>query len=298
MTQLTGRVAIITGAGRGIGASIAQRFAAEGASVVLNDLGTSTDGSGTDLGPVSEIADAITASGGAAVADGGDIADTATGERLVKLAVDNFGRLDAVVNVAGILRDKMVFNMSDQEWDSVIRVHLRGHFSTLRPASAYWREQHNPDGHFRIINFTSSAGLEGSPGQANYGAAKLGVVGLTYALAQGLARYGVTANAISPSAATRLIAGVAPGMNLEDNPEMSPDNIATLAAYLASDKSDWLSGRVLASRGYEVALYNNPAPIAKVAGDAPWTIEGLAAAAEREFRSLADGLPPSVFVRG
>jgi NAD(P)-dependent dehydrogenase (short-subunit alcohol dehydrogenase family) len=208
MGVIDGRVAIITGGARGIGASISRLFASEGAALVINDLGGGPDGAGGDQGPAKQITDEIAAAGGQAIADGGDIADVATGERLVNTAVDQFGRLDIVVNVAGILRDRMIFNLSEQDWDEVIRVHLKGHYSTVRPASAYWRGQRNPAGHYRIINFTSISALDGSPGQPNYAAAKMGIVGLTYSLAQGLARYGVTANAIAPGAATRLTATV------------------------------------------------------------------------------------------
>ena len=208
MGVIDGRVAIITGGGRGIGASIARLFAAEGAAVVINDLGGNADGTGSDEGPAKQMADEITDAGGQAVADGGDIADVATGERLVRTAVERFGKLDIVVNVAGILRDRMIFNLPEADWDEVIRVHLKGHYSTVRPAAAYLREQRNPAGHYRVINFTSVSGLDGSPGQPNYAAAKMGIVGLTYSLAQGLARYGVTANAIAPGAATRMTATV------------------------------------------------------------------------------------------
>src|SRR5580693_5026469 len=268
MGVIDGRVAIITGGGRGIGASISRLFAREGAALVINDLGAHPDGTGSDEGPAKQIAEQITAAGGAAVADGGDIGDVATGERLVDTAVKEFGKLDIVVNVAGILRDRMIFNLTENDWDEVIRVHLKGHYSTVRPASAYWREQRNPQGHYRVINFTSVSGLDGSPGQPNYAAAKMGIVGLTYSLAQGLARYGVTANAIAPGAATRLTATVPADRRVsgEDRPspddiERSPDNIAPLALYMASERSDWLTGRVVSSAGFEVGLYENPTVI-------------------------------------
>jgi NAD(P)-dependent dehydrogenase (short-subunit alcohol dehydrogenase family) len=300
MGVIDGRVAIITGGARGIGASISRLFAAEGASVVINDLGGSPDGTGSDQGPAKQIADEIAAAGGTAVADGSDIADVATGERLVRTAVEQFGRLDVVVNVAGILRDRMIFNLPEADWDEVIRVHLKGHYSTVRPASAYWREQRNPGGHYRIINFTSSSGLEGSPGQPNYAAAKMGIVGLTYSLAQGLARYGVTANAIAPGAATRLTATVPADRRLGEvdetvRPEMSPDNIAPVALYLASERSDWLTGRVVSSMGFDVGLYENPQMIRQISAPEPWQYDRLAAAIERSFRPAADGLPPSIF---
>jgi NAD(P)-dependent dehydrogenase (short-subunit alcohol dehydrogenase family) len=292
MGTLEGRVAVITGGGRGIGAAIARRFAAEGAAVVINDLGSTADGTGGDAGPAAQVAEEIKASGGQALADGGDVADTATGQRLVDMAVDTFGKLDAIVNVAGILRDRMIFNLTEEDWDQVIRVHLRGHYSTIRPASAYFRQQRNPQGHYRIINFTSSSGLQGSPGQPNYAAAKMGIVGLTYSLAQGLAKYGVTANAIAPTAATRLVATVAHG---ELPAELAADNVAPLAAFLAGTRSDWLTGRVLSAAGHRVGLYANPVEIGEVNADVPWETEDLAEAIEAKFRPLADGLPYSVF---
>jgi NAD(P)-dependent dehydrogenase (short-subunit alcohol dehydrogenase family) len=260
---------------------------------VINDLGTAADGTGADAGPAAQVAEEINAAGGRAIADGGDIADTANGERHVAAAVDSFGKLDVVVNAAGILRDRMIFNMSEEEWDLVIRVHLRGHYSTVRPASAYFRGQRNPRGRFRIINFTSGSGLQGSPGQPNYAAAKMGIVGLTYSLAQGLARYGVTANAIAPTAATRLIAGLPKTHELP--PDLDAGNVAPLAAYLAGTRSDWLSGRVLSSAGHRIALYANPREIGTVEADTPWDTEKLAEEIEGTFRPLADGLPASVF---
>jgi len=302
MGVIDGRVAIITGGGRGIGASISRLFAKEGAKVVINDLGGHTDGTGGDEGPARDIAEEIVAAGGAAVADGGDIGDVATGERLVDTAVKEFGRLDIVVNVAGILRDRMIFNLSENDWDEVIRVHLKGHYSTVRPAAAYWREQRNPQGHYRVINFTSVSGLDGSPGQPNYAAAKMGIVGLTYSLAQGLARYGVTANAIAPGASTRLTATVPQDKRVvreaapsEEDLERSPDNIGPVALYMASEQSDWLTGRVVSSSGYEVGLYENPQVIRQISSTAPWEYDKLAAQLERSFRPAADGLPSSVF---
>jgi len=299
MGTLDGRVAIVTGAGRGIGASIARLFAAEGAKLVLNDLGGGPDGRGGDDGPAREVAESVNEAGGQAVADGGDVADSATGERLVNLALENYGRLDIVVNSAGILRDKMIFNLPEEDWDAVIRVHLRGHYCTIRPAAAYWREQRNPDGHFRIINFTSDSGLQGSPGQPNYAAAKMGIIGLTSSLANGLARYGVTANSIAPGALTRLSGAIPADKGLGRDPErdrvLSPDNIAPIAAYLAGTDSDWLSGRTLGAAAYEVRLWNDPQVIDTIESDGPWELQDLAARLEKSFRPKADGLRPSVF---
>lgn len=240
-----------------------------------------------------QVVEEINGSGGQAVADDGDVADLATGERLVATAVERYGKLDVLVNVAGILRDRMIFNMPEEDWDAVIRVHLKGHYSTIRPASAYFRGQRNPGGNYRIINFTSVSGLQGSPGQPNYAAAKMGVVGLTYSLAQALGRYGVTANAIAPGAATRLT-GVLPAES--DAGELAADNIAPIALYLASERSGWLSGRTVAAMGYEVGLYSNPEVIRQVNGTGPWEFEHLARVVESNFRPAADGPPPSVFV--
>ena len=302
MGVIDGRVAIITGGARGIGASISRLFAAGGRVAGHQRPGRRADGSGGDEGPAKQIADEIVAAGGAAVADGGDIGDVATGERLVRTAVERFGRLDIVVNVAGILRDRMIFNLAEQDWDEVIRVHLKGHYSTVRPASAYWREQRNPQGHYRVINFTSVSGLDGSPGQPNYAAAKMGIVGLTYSLAQGLARYGVTANAIAPGAATRLTATIPADKRVrrderpsDEDLRMSPDNIAPVALYLASERSDWLTGRVISAAGFDVGLYENPQIIRQLSAPAPWEYDRLAAAMEVSFRPAADGLPRSLF---
>jgi NAD(P)-dependent dehydrogenase (short-subunit alcohol dehydrogenase family) len=289
MGSLDGRVAIVTGAGRGIGRSTALLLAREGASVVVNDLGGAMDGTGADAGPAHDVVAEIASDGGKAIANGADIADHAAAEGLIKAAIAEFGRLDVVVNVAGILRDRMIFNMSEQEWDDVIRVHLKGTFNTSKFAAAHWRSLREETAQNRIINFTSVSGLHGAPGQPNYAAAKMGIVGLTWSCANSLAKYGVTCNAVSPAAATRMTDSIPTDRRRTDrptdeDPRRSPDNVATVVAYLASERSGWLNGRIVHSAGYEVALYNNMAPAVRILGEKPWDLEHLATEVERTFR--------------
>jgi NAD(P)-dependent dehydrogenase (short-subunit alcohol dehydrogenase family) len=286
MGTLDGRVAIVTGAGRGIGRSVASLLAREGAAVVVNDRGVAVDGSGSDAGPAQQAVDEITAAGGKAIANGADISDHGAAEDLIKTAIGEFGQLDVVVNVAGILRDRMVFNMTEQEWDDVIRVHLKGTFNTTKFASAHWRSLRDESAQNRIINFTSVSGLHGAPGQPNYAAAKMGIVGLTYSSAHALAKYGVTVNAISPAAATRMTDSVPTERQrsrTETADERSPDNVAPVVAYLASERSGWINGRIVHSSGYEVSLYSDPHPVIRVIGTEPWELDRLADQVERSF---------------
>jgi len=293
MARLDGRVAIVTGAGRGIGRSVARLLASEGASVVVNDLGSAVDGSGHDSGPAHDVVAEIAEAGGKAVANGADISVFAAAESLVQTAIGEFGRLDILVNVAGILRDRMVFNMTEQEWDDVIRVHLKGTFNTTRFASAHWRSLRDSSAQNRIINFTSVSGLHGAPGQPNYAAAKMGIVGLTWSSARALGKYGVTANAISPGAATRMTDSVPTGRRRTrpDVDEWSPDNVAPIVAYLASERSGWITGRIIHSSGYEVSLYSNPEPVVRIIGTGPWQPDALAEQVERSFGPLLGRAP-------
>src|SRR5215469_7633260 len=285
MGRLDGRVAIVTGAGRGIGRSVATLMASQGASVVVNDVGSEVDGSGRDAGPAKQVVEEISAAGGKAVANGADVSDHAAAEAMIVSAIERFGRLDVLVNVAGILRDRMVFNMTEQEWDDVIRVHLRGSFNTTKFAAAHWRSLREPEAQNRIINFTSVSGLHGAPGQPNYAAAKMGIVGLTYSCANALGKYGVTVNAISPGAATRMTDSVPTERRRAraSADEWSPDNVAPIVGYLASEQSGWITGRIVHSSGYEVALYSNPEPVVRIIGSGPWDADALAVQVERSF---------------
>ena len=290
MPSLDGRVAIVTGAGRGIGRSTALLLAAEGASVVVNDLGANLDGTGRDTSPAQLVVDEITAAGGKAIANGADVSDHGAAEGLIKSAIAEFGRLDVLVNVAGILRDRMIFNMSEQEWDDVIRVHLKGSFNTSKFAAAHWRSLREETAQNRIINFTSVSGLHGAPGQPNYAAAKMGIVGLTWSCANSLGKYGVTCNAVSPTAGTRMTDSVPDerrrtGHPSNDEVRRSPDDVAKVVAYLASERSGWLTGRIVHSSGFEVSLYNNPEPVVRLLSQQPWELDELAAQVEKSFRT-------------
>jgi len=244
MGALEGRVAIITGAGRGIGREHALLFAAEGAKVVVNDLGGAPDGGGSDRTAAEQVADEITATGGEAVANADDVADWEGGQRLINAAVESFGRLDVLVNNAGILRDRVIVNMTENEWDDVIKVHLKGHFVPTRWAATYWREQTKAGVEVKanIVNTSSTSGLIGNPGQTNYGAAKAGIGAFSSICSQELSRYGVRTNCISPAARTRLTEAT-PGLGeVVKAPAdeavfdiWDPANISPLVAYLAME---------------------------------------------------------------
>jgi NAD(P)-dependent dehydrogenase (short-subunit alcohol dehydrogenase family) len=256
-----GRVAIVTGAGRGIGREYALELARQGARVVVNDLGAETDGTGASTSPARDVVELITSTGGEAVIDGNDVSDWDGARQLVERALSAFGRLDVLVNNAGILRDRMIVNMEEPEWDDVIRVHLKGTFAPTRWAARHWREVAKSGGTVdaRIINTTSSSGLYGNPGQANYGAAKAGIAGLTVIASLELARYGVTVNAIAPSARTRMTENLANSRSSGAVEPGSfdfaaPTNIAPLVAWLASERSASITGRVFNVQGGDISV--------------------------------------------
>lgn len=255
---LRDRVAIVTGAGRGLGREHALELARQGAKVVVNDLGTSLSGDGTSTGPAQDVVDEVVAAGGQAVANGADIADFAQAEALVQQAIDTFGGLDILVNNAGFVRDRMLVNAEPEEWDAVVRVHLGGHFAMLRHAAAYWRGEAKA-GRMpvaRVINTSSGAGLQGSVGQAAYSAAKAGIAALTLVAAQELGRYGVLVNAIAPAARTRMTQGpfadtmAAPAEGFD---RMNPANVSPIVAWLASTDAE-ISGRVIEIEGGKVCI--------------------------------------------
>ena len=255
-----GRVVIVTGAGRGIGRAHALGFAAEGAKVVVNDLGAEVDGSGSSTGPAGQVVDEIRAMGGDAAANGDDVSDWEGAQRLVNTAVETFGGLDVLVNNAGILRDRMLVNMTIDEWDAVIKVHLRGTFAPTRWAAAYWRERvkAGESNDARIINTSSPSGIFGNVGQANYGAAKAGIASFTIIVAQELGRYGVTANAIAPVARTRMTEGLGGAAGAEVAPDkfdvFAPENISPLVVWLGSPESKDVTGRVFSVAGGRISV--------------------------------------------
>ena len=283
--KLQGRNAVVTGAGRGIGKGVAMLLAEEGANVVVNDPGVNSDGTGHDNGPAEQVVAEIKATGGNAVANTDTVATAEGGENMVRQCVDAFGRIDILMNVAGILRDRMIFNMNEEEWDAVYNVHLKGHFNTIKPASVLMRQQR----YGRIVNFSSISGLRGISGQSNYGAAKAGIAGLTRVVARDLGRYGVTCNAISPGAATRLTATVPESARqlraatqtaqMTQPPvvvvQATPEHVAPMTVWLCADDAWNVNGKIFYVAGGTVSLAHEETPIQAIQKDGMWTLDEL-----------------------
>lgn len=297
MGHLDGKVAIVTGAGRGIGRGEALLLAAEGASVVVNDLGTTLDGGGTDSAVAQAVVDEIEAAGGKAAANGDDVSTWAGAERLVAQAVDTFGDVNILVNNAGFVRDRMSFNMSEEDFEAVVLVHLKGHFAPVRFAAAHWRARSKAGEavYGRVINTTSEAGLWGTPGQANYAAAKGGIYSMTLTLARELERFGVTVNAIAPRARTRMtetlggtFAAESDGDGFDD---LHPDNVAPVVGWLASDAAAGVSGQVFVVTGGRVHLVQPLSDASGLSRDSRWTVEDLIAEQDSLFGERRKGVP-------
>jgi len=303
--MLAGRVAIVTGAGRGIGRGVALALAAEGARVVVNDYGVSLDGSAPSTGPAFDVVKEIERAGGTAIANGDSVSTWDGAGRIVGAALEKWGRLDALVTCAGILRDRMVFNMSEEEWDAVIAVHLKGTFNCIRHACTHMREQR----YGRIVTFSSGAGLFGNPGQANYGAAKSAIGGLTKVAARDLGKYGVTVNAICPIAGTRMTVNdevrrgrelrKQQGIQREDRgvaqiEELDPDDVAPMVVYLASEYAGAVNGQFFLCFGNQVALVSQPRPVKTLyKSDADWTLDEIDRLAPSTLlEGLANPAPP------
>ncbi|MBI1885601.1 MAG: SDR family NAD(P)-dependent oxidoreductase [Chloroflexi bacterium] len=305
MGKLEGKVAVVTGAGRGIGRAVALLLAQEDAKVVVNDPGVGPDGVGHDEGPAEQVVAEIKEKGGTAVPNYDSVATMEGGESIVRTALDNFGRLDVLVNNAGILRDRMIFNMTEEEWDAVIAVHLKGHFACTRPASAIMREQR----YGRIINFSSESGLWGNAGQANYGSAKAAIAGFTRVVARDLGRYGITCNAIAPRAWTRLTATIpqerpqaggggggaaraAPAPDVDRLAQLQPEYVAPMVCYLATDDAWIINGQIFLVYGGTVALLQHPLPWRTAFKPGLWTFEELSEIVPHLLEGTRNPAPP------
>src|SRR3954452_23472790 len=283
MGLLDGKAALVTGSGRGIGRGIAMALAAAGAKVVVNDLGATLDGEGEEKTPADQVVDEILTNGGMAITNYGSVSDWDQAHQMVDQVVDTFGKIDILVNVAGILRDRMIFNMTEAEWDAVVAVHLKGTFNCMQDASVYMRQQR----YGRVISMSSVSAL-GAAGQPNYAAAKAGIMGLTWSTANALGRYGVTCNAIMPSGATRMIDSTPRGKaffeehgkwpsEMAVGTDRDPDNVAPLEVYLASEGAAHVNGQAFNSVGYGYTLLAQPAPSRRMEGDRRLTPDEIAA---------------------
>src|SRR3954471_10902962 len=282
MGLLDGKAALVTGSGRGIGRGIAIALAKAGAKVIVNDLGATLDGEGEEKTPADQVVDEILTNGGMAVTNYGSVADWDQAHQMVDQVVDTFGKIDILVNVAGILRDRMIFNMTEAEWDAVVAVHLKGTFNCIQAASVHMRQQRSG----RIVSMSSVSAL-GAAGQPNYAAAKAGIMGLTWSTANGLGRYGVTCNAILPSGATRMIDSTPRGKaffeehgkwpsEMAVGTERDPDNVAPLVLYLASEGAGHVNGQAFHSFGFGYTLLAQPTPVRRIEADRRLTPDEIA----------------------
>jgi NAD(P)-dependent dehydrogenase (short-subunit alcohol dehydrogenase family) len=300
MGLFDGRVAVVTGAGRGLGRAEAVLLASEGAKVVVNDLGGAMTGEGSNEGPAHDVAAHIRASGGQATPNNDDISSWEGGQHLIREALDTYGRLDILVNNAGILRDRMSFTMEEADWDSVIKVHLKGHFVPTRFAAAHWRQVAKETGapvNAKVVNTSSESGLYGNAGQLNYAAAKAGIAAMTLVLARELERFGVRVNAIAPVARTRLteaVAGFGDALAPVEGEfdKWAPENVAAVVAWLVSDLSEGVSGQVLKVQGGLMRVMRGWEPAAEAHADDAWTIDRVNDEARLLFEQVSPVLPP------
>jgi NAD(P)-dependent dehydrogenase (short-subunit alcohol dehydrogenase family) len=298
--RFDGKVAIVTGAGRGIGRAHALLLASEGAAVVVNDLGGDMGGAGADATPAQQVVDEITGAGGRAVVNGASVSSWSDAEKMVQQAVDTFGGLDILVNNAGILRDRMSFSMEESEWDSVVDVHLKGHFAPSRFAAAYWRQQFkdtNTPVNAKIVNTASESGLYGNAGQSNYAAAKAAIASMTIVMARELERLGVRVNAIAPVARTRLTeatpgAGDFMARKVGQPDTFAPENISAVVGWLASDLSEGVTGQVIKIQGGLVQVLRGWRPVSQSTDEAEWSIDTINKVAPQLFDGIPKTVPP------
>jgi NAD(P)-dependent dehydrogenase (short-subunit alcohol dehydrogenase family) len=298
MPSLAGKVAIVTGAGRGIGRAHALALAETGAKVIVNDLGAALSGEGHDDTPAQQVVEEIKAAGGEAAANAENVADFAGAQRLVKQAIDDFGRLDILVNNAGILRDRMIVNMTEREWDDVIAVHLKGHFAPTRHAAAYWRERSKAGDAVkgRVINTSSPSGVFGNIGQSNYGAAKAGIAGFTLIVAQELQRYGATVNCLAPNARTRMTEETFDmGAPTEGFDPLDPSNMSPLVVALCADEAQNITGQVFHVWGGAINALQGWSAGELFASDDKWNADTLLGELRERF---PDGAAPAGMIAG
>jgi NAD(P)-dependent dehydrogenase (short-subunit alcohol dehydrogenase family) len=303
MGRFDRKVAIVTGAARGVGRGHAMFLASEGAKVVVNDLGSEWDGTGKDNRPAQQTVDEIVAAGGEATANYDDVSDWQGGQNLINQTVETYGGLDILINNAGILRDRTVFNMTEEEWDTVIKVHLKGHFVPTRFAAAYWRNKSKSTGqpaNGRIIFTSSESGLYANGGQANYAAAKAGIASFGIVVSREMKKYGVTANTIAPRARTRLTEGSFGAFKIEEGKfdSWNPDNIAPVVAFLCSDDAAHITGQTFVVGGGDIELLEGWTIVSKLQKDSRWTMSELAERSKELFGDRSTDSPPSVGISG